>query len=120
MSKLKYTIAISIIFIIACKSPNQSASELLYTFNIESKILNETRIIDINVPNSYFDKILGAKKYPVIYVLDGEDMFELTSAMITFLSSKKGNRLLPECIVVGIRNIDRDKDLTHSLSLIHI
>jgi len=78
---------------------------------IQSKILNEQRILNIYLPNGYSQDSL--KKYPVIYLLDGsidEDFIHI-SGLVQFGSFSWIN-MIPETIVVGISNIDRKRDFT--------
>ncbi len=84
-------------------------------FLVHSEILKEDRQILISKPNFKHSTKLGEKKYPVIYVLDGEDMFHLVSAIVNFLSGIKGNKIIPESLVVGIVNTNRTKNYTHDL-----
>ncbi|WP_271784613.1 alpha/beta hydrolase-fold protein [Aquimarina algiphila] len=65
---------------------------------INSSILKEERTIQIFLPDTYKD---SSKKYPVIYVLDGQRLFLHT---VSLLHSFKQFKLTPEFIVVGISN----------------
>ena len=73
---------------------------------IHSNILGEERTIDISLPESYE---VGDDLYPVIYLLDSRTNFEHTVSMVKFLA---GNQRIPEMIVVGIQNTNRNRDLT--------
>ena len=84
------------------------------TVLINSKILNEQRIIWIHVPSNYHTTI---RTYPVIYLLDGEGHFGYVSPLVDFLSDYDRNRI-PEMIVVAIHNVDRIRDFTPIHSLI--
>lgn len=78
---------------------------------IHSSLLNETRILNIYLPNGYSKDSL--KNYPVIYLLDGskdEDFIHI-SGLVQFCSFSWIN-LVPESIVVGISNVDRKRDFT--------
>ncbi|MEM0518524.1 alpha/beta hydrolase [Aequorivita flava] len=82
------------------------------TVSFHSKVLNENRILNIYLPNSY--SVDASKKYPVIYLLDGsidEDFLHI-AGLVQFGSFSWIN-LVPETIVVGIANIDRKKDYTY-------
>jgi len=82
------------------------------TRTIESKILNEDRILNIYLPQN-FDK---TKSYPIIYLLDGsmnEDFIHVTG-LIQFFNQMYS---MPETIVVGIANIDRKRDFTFHTDL---
>ena len=78
---------------------------------INSKILNENRVLNIYLPNNYSKESL--KKYPVIYLLDGsidEDFIHI-SGIVQF-GSFSWIKMIPETIVVGISNVDRKRDFT--------
>jgi len=80
------------------------------TVSIASTILNEERILNIYLPKSYSN---SAKKYPVIYLLDGsadEDFIHI-AGLVQF-GSFSWIQMIPESIVVGIANVDRKRDFT--------
>lgn len=76
-----------------------------------SKILNETRTINIYLPEGYNQS--DTLKYPVIYIPDGgedEDFIHLTG--IIRFDTQPWVKRFPQSIVVGIKNINRRKDFT--------
>ena len=73
---------------------------------VYSKILNEKRVIYVHVPEG--DK---SKRYPVLYVLDGDDHFRSAVAITEQISG-----IIPEMVVVGIPNINR----VHDFSPMHV
>ncbi|KAB8153013.1 alpha/beta hydrolase [Kordia sp. TARA_039_SRF] len=78
---------------------------------ISSKILNQDRILNVYLPESYAKET--AATYPVIYLLDGslnEDFIHIVG-LVQFGSFSWIN-MVPESIVVGISNIDRKHDFT--------
>jgi predicted alpha/beta superfamily hydrolase len=75
-------------------------------FQIESKVLGETRSYVIYTPDSYKS---GKDAYPVLVLQDAENNFAHTRAAVHFLS---GNGRIPAMIVVGINNTDRARDMT--------
>jgi predicted alpha/beta superfamily hydrolase len=77
-------------------------------FQIESKVLAETRTYVIHTPASYK---IGKDAYPVLVLQDAENNFAYTSAAVNLLS---GNGRIPAMIVVGINNTDRTRDMTPS------
>lgn len=86
------------------------------TIEIKSKVLNETRTINIYLPNSYREDTI--RKYPVIYLLDGskdEDFIHI-AGLVQFCSFSWIN-IIPESIVVGIGNVDRKRDFTYPSSV---
>jgi predicted alpha/beta superfamily hydrolase len=78
---------------------------------IQSKELNEKRILNIYLPEGY--NPTEATKYPVIYLLDGsanEDFIHI-SGLVQFNSFEWINQV-PKSIVVGIATVDRKRDFT--------
>ena len=73
---------------------------------IESKILEEERIMSIYLPENYN---LSSRKYPVIYLLDGETHFHHATGAVNFLSNQG---IIPQMIVVSIHNVDRNRDFS--------
>ncbi|HJP63669.1 MAG TPA: alpha/beta hydrolase-fold protein [Mucilaginibacter sp.] len=69
---------------------------------VYSNILGEKRAILVHVPKG--DK---AEKYPVLYILDGEEHFQSAVAIDEQMSG-----VTPPMIVVGITNTNRERDLT--------
>lgn len=77
---------------------------------INSKELNETRTLNIYLPEGYNPD--SSATYPVIYVLDGSsnEDFPHIAGLCQFMNMYQ---LLPNSIVVGIANIDRYRDFTY-------
>lgn len=78
---------------------------------IESKILNQKRSLNIYLPPSY--TVADSKKFPVVYLLDGsanEDFIHVVG-MYQFNSFPWVNTT-KESIIVGIENVDRKHDFT--------
>lgn len=75
--------------------------------SINSTVLNQKRLIQVVLPPNY--KPGSADKYDVIYVTDGDDNTKTVSDVQQFIS-REG--FMPQVIIVGILNIDRNKDLT--------
>jgi uncharacterized protein len=74
---------------------------------VHSSILDEDREVWVYVPKSAG---VGSKtRYPVMYLLDGDDFFYSMTSMVDYLSALGK---MPEMIVVGIQNTDRVRDLT--------
>ena len=84
---------------------------------ISSKILNENRKIWIYTPNITSQSVSPDKRYPVLYLLDGDAHFFSTVGIIQQLSQANGNSLLPEMIVVAIENTNRFRDFGPSADL---
>ncbi|MBN2346592.1 MAG: hypothetical protein JXO51_09415 [Candidatus Aminicenantes bacterium] len=71
---------------------------------IESAALNETRDVFVHLPKGYEE---AEKRCPVLYVLDAEDVFTYAVGAVDFLSTAR----MPETIVVGIPNTNRERDI---------
>jgi predicted alpha/beta superfamily hydrolase len=80
--------------------------------SVQSNILNEKRKVWIHVPDGGPAGLYAKKRYPVVYLLDGDAHFSSVVGMIEQLSSVNGNTICPEMIVVAIPNTDRTRDLT--------
>ena len=76
---------------------------------IHSKILSEDRGYQIYLPESY--QWATDRRYPVLFVLDGESNFLHTVGSTSFLSSEGE---LPELIVVAITSTVRIRDFTQT------
>jgi len=74
---------------------------------LHSEILEENRELMIALPDEY--EATKDKAYPVFIVLDARGNFKATSTMIRNLARA---RVIPQMIVVGIRNTNRWRDLT--------
>ncbi len=111
-----------IMSMIAMFNPNLTAKETIKittespliigeVIKFHSSVLNEDRVLNIYLPVGY--KAEKARKYPVIYLLDGgidEDLIHIVG--ITQFASFPWLNMMPETIVVGIGNTDRKRDFT--------
>ncbi|HJP62017.1 MAG TPA: alpha/beta hydrolase-fold protein [Mucilaginibacter sp.] len=112
-----YPLVPLLLLILTSCTPPQKANDISIgkTDSLSSKILGENRKIWVYVPDG---GIGSKKKYPVLYLLDGEAHFSSVVGMIQQLSSVNGNTVCPEMIVVGIPNTDRTRDLTPTKSML--
>jgi len=79
---------------------------------VYSAILGEKRSIWVYRPESDTGKSEHQKRYPVVYLLDGNWHFVSVVGMLQQLSYINGNTICPEMIVVGILVKERYRDLT--------
>jgi predicted alpha/beta superfamily hydrolase len=78
---------------------------------VHSKTLNEERRFAVYLPPSY--KANTESKYPVMYLLDGnESRFRGFTGLVESLSTNVLASQIPEFIIVAIPNTDRNRDLT--------
>lgn len=89
-------------------SPLDHATPLVigHSVTLHSSVLGEDRKILICLPADYE---AGGQPLPVIYLLDGRAHFNHTTATVDLLSY---NGRMPRSMVVGIANIDRNRDFT--------
>ena len=80
---------------------------------IHSKVLNEDRKIYIHCPKP--DSTNLDKRFPVLYLMDGENHFELLAHYADYLS-RPDVLAIPKMIIVGIPNTQRRRDLTPTVS----
>lgn len=78
---------------------------------VYSASLNEKRPIEVSLPEGYR---ASEEKYGVLYVLDGEYVFDYAVGSVAFLSNDFG--YLPPLIIVNVPNIDRERDMTFASS----
>ena len=80
------------------------------TVTLRSEVLGEPRRVYIQLPEGYEGSTV---RYPVLVVLDGEWLFQLARANAAFFSELEEMGItVPKMIVVGIENVDRDRDYT--------
>lgn len=105
------TLSCFILFLFAFAAAAQTNGPLVQfgeSYTLHSKILNQDRPYWICLPASYHAKG-NRQKYPTLYVLDAEWNFYWVSEMMQFMEE---SRQVPEFIVVGVPNINREHDLT--------
>ena len=99
-----------IIFLFFCSfllSQEKKDFKIGEILELDSKILNEKRILNINLPQEFNPE----ERYDVIYLLDGsasEDFLHVSGLVQFFNLQFK----MPKTIIVGIANIDRKRDFT--------
>ncbi|MCR8560340.1 hypothetical protein KXD93_21990 [Mucilaginibacter sp. BJC16-A38] len=80
--------------------------------SLHSTILNETQRFWVSLPTSFYNPKIAKAHYPVIYVFDGDANFATVAALQKQLSIRSGSTLVPEAIVIGVMNSNRDRDFT--------
>jgi predicted alpha/beta superfamily hydrolase len=83
------------------------------TDTLYSTTLKEKRPYFVYTPDSYKDTTYAPKRYPVLYLLDGDAHFHSVTGLIQILGTGvNATYVVPEMIVVAIPNTDRLRDLT--------
>ena len=81
--------------------------------SIWSGTLKEQRPFLVYTPPSYNDTTYLPRKYPVLYLLDGDAHFHSVTGLVQILGTGvNATFVVPEMIVVAIPNTDRTRDLT--------
>lgn len=108
MRKSNLVLLIAMLSVVFCINVNANDKDVVIgkKETIESEILGEQRVINVYLPPNYENSNLN---YPVLYLLDGGAHFLHGSASSQFLSR---NGLIPQMIVVGILNVDRNRDFS--------
>jgi predicted alpha/beta superfamily hydrolase len=108
-----------LLLLVALKAQSQRTETYKFTpseaITIHSTILNEDRKVYIHCPKA--DSTDTNKRFPVLYLMDGENHFELLSQYVDYLS-RPDVSAMPKIIVVGIPNTKRVRDLTPTQSIL--
>lgn len=121
MKLVKYSFrsVMILLLLVAFKAQSQRTETYNYTpsevVTIHSTVLNEDRKVYIHIPKSDSSDI--NKRFPVLYLMDGENHFELLSQYVDYLS-RPDVSAMPKIIVVGIPNTKRVRDLTPTQSML--
>ena len=94
------------------QSPVSTPLTLGEQWTLESEILGESRILNVMLPHGFHPD----SAYPLIYVLDGslhEDIIHLAGLVQFFRLQFQ----MPPAILIGIANVDRQRDFTFPSSL---
>jgi len=111
----KYVLLFLTVFCLVHMSYAQEMISIGTKHRIFSSGLNEEREYWVYLPPSYDAAETPDKNYPVIYLIDGEMYFHaLTAIHCTY--SRGRMPMMPECIVIGVVNTDRTRDLTPTRS----
>ena len=88
---------------------------LIKVLTIHSQVLNEDRRIYVHYPES--DSADLGNRFPVLYIMDADNHFELLAQYADYLS-RPDVLAIPKIIIVGIVNTDRRRDLTPTRSIL--
>ena len=100
---------IAMLALVAMQDGGQSV-EIARSYRISSRVLSETRVIDVSLPASYGTDSM--RRYPVLIVLDGDVEQQIAATTARFYAETSQ---IPELIVVGVRNTNRGRDFTPAL-----
>jgi len=109
-----WIVTISLMILFGCPKLYFAQQQVDYislgkTIEFTSEVLNEKRNILIYTPAGYEE---SNKEYPTLYITDGAENFFIATAIGNFLSR---SQQIPQMIVVGIPNVNRNRDLSPSV-----
>lgn len=111
---------LAVVISIAAKAQVKTTITIGSLDSVYSTILHEQRKVWVSMPDTTSpDGIFYPQRYPVVYLLDGdENHFAQVAIMLRQLGGGSGNLGFPQMILVGIPNTDRTRDLspTHIVS----
>lgn len=112
MKLLVYSLLVFIC--LQCNAQSSNAITIGNADSIYSNILHEKRKVWVSMPDTTSpDGIFYPQRYPVVYLLDGdENHFAQVALMLRQFGGGGGNLGFPQMILVGIPNTDRTRDLS--------
>ena len=105
----KMLLAIALLFGATCVAAADEEIPAHLTLRIPSKLLGETRVINVYVPPGYSGK--DETRYPALFMLDGGEKEDFPHLASTLDALIKANTI-PPMLLVGIENTERRRDLT--------
>ena len=110
MRHLAYGLLLVVSATLGAQTPSKSVT-IGTKDTIWSPTLKETRPYLVYTPPSYTDTTYTPKRYPVLYLLDGDAHFHSVTGLIQILGTGvNATFVVPEMIVVAIPNTDRTRD----------
>lgn len=110
MNLLKASLVLILLILFSTHILPQNEIIMGRSIQVYSEVLKENRNILVYLPRTYLN---SSEKYPVIYLLDAENNFTYTAGLVDFLT-RLGR--MPESVIVGITNTNRNRDFTPTLS----
>lgn len=98
-----------VLLLLVLKSITATASTVDRMERITSAVLGEEREYQVHLPDSY--RWAQDRRYPVLYVLDGQTHFFHSAGSVSFLAAEGE---LPEMIVVALTSTVRIRDFTQT------
>ena len=104
LKKIALLVLVGGLFINMGNAQNKATANVVgYNHLLVSEVLGEAREVQIYLPEGYEE---SEKKYPVVYVLDGQRFF---LHVVSLSQSFQQFQLAPEFIIVGIKNSYPDR-----------
>lgn len=103
-------LGLALVALLVLRSTGASAAEPVVIgqhYKVHSAVLQEDRGYSVALPASY--RWASDRRYPVLFILDGESRFGHTATAVETLASAGE---IPEMIVVGVDSTQRTRDFT--------
>ncbi len=115
--RFQYLPALLLVFVLQAQAQNTGTNKYptFNTLSVQSKLLNEERKVYVYCPAT--DSVNSTERFPVLYLLDADNHFELLAQYANYLS-RADVLAVPKIIIVGIVNTDRRRDLTPTKSIL--
>ncbi len=101
---MKIKLFLASLLIISSVTLSAQEGYIMKADSLHSDILGQSRKLNIFIPEGYDT---CKTRFPVIYVLDADWRDQHVIPTIRFLNQ---NRKMPQALIVGVRNIDREHD----------
>jgi len=98
----------------ACSDSKEETVPPHDTFQIESKVMNEARVINVYLPPNYVEA--KEEKYSVLYMPDGGVLEDFPHIANTIDAGIRSGEMKP-IVLVGIENTERRRDMTGPTSV---
>ncbi|NVO32352.1 alpha/beta hydrolase-fold protein [Hymenobacter lapidiphilus] len=111
---MKHALLSCFLLLTTAAAAQSSRLDLGHVDSLRSQVLHEKRGLWVYVPPADPSGVFAPKRYPVLYLLDGDLHFASVMGLVQQLSAVNGNALCPEMIIVGIPHPfpTRTRDLT--------
>jgi len=100
----------------AISSPGPSVAGTLRLHEFKSKVFGNQRMLRVWLPPAYDDAKNVSRRYPILYLNDGQNLFESSTAFagVEWQVDETATRLIlqnaiPPMIIVGIDNAQKDR-----------
>jgi predicted alpha/beta superfamily hydrolase len=94
----------------------EGATGDLRLHEFRSRVFRNTRLLRVWLPPGYDDRANAARRYPVLYLNDGQNLFESSTSFtgVEWQADETADRLIregtvPPLIIVGIDNAGKDR-----------
>ncbi len=108
INRIIITLMVLAVFIVPILAQEDGDPVSIGTYRkLHSKILNEERIVLVNLPRGYDETTI---RYPVLYILYGGQVEGYFADAVHIVCRLNEASRIPDMIIVGVKNVDRYRD----------